>query len=294
MPPESSGYANNFHDAGLHAREIDAVVVSHNHTDHNQDLRSLDDICYELYKRADDAGRDQWKYVLVWDEDSEANVRLDPDPAAHRAPGPFRFDMQRLRDLGDNAIDLTPAGLPFTVKYFDADHGNDVPNAVGLRIECHHDDPNAMPVSVGFTCDTKYYGARCDEDHLHGCDILVAHVSQPEVRELQNPDCLKTNDPHLGLNGVAKLIEGAKPKLTILGEFWAGLADLRIDLAQALRERTGSDGIIPGGLGLLVDPATRKVKCTACPKWVPGDEVSVAAPALPFGALSYVCPECRL
>ena len=37
-------FLRNFHDAGYHGREIASVVVSHNHPDHNSDIKDIDDL----------------------------------------------------------------------------------------------------------------------------------------------------------------------------------------------------------------------------------------------------------
>ncbi|MBS1581766.1 MAG: tetratricopeptide repeat protein [Bacteroidetes bacterium] len=44
-------FLRNFHDAGYHGREIQAVLVSHDHPDHNADLKGVDDLRCELFKR---------------------------------------------------------------------------------------------------------------------------------------------------------------------------------------------------------------------------------------------------
>jgi hypothetical protein len=119
----------------------------------------------------------------------------------------------------------------------------------------------------------------------------VAHISQPDPQEFSDPDHLKKT--HLGYRGVQRLINDCKPRLTIISEFWAGLADLRIDLVQGLRQLCGTNAILPGSVGLLINPRTFQIACTACRMWVPVDRIAVGSPAMQFGPLSYLCPECR-
>jgi ribonuclease BN (tRNA processing enzyme) len=269
------------------------VAVSHNHPDHNHDLRSLDDVRYELYKRAKSGSAEQkaWAYTLLWDQDTADHRKFDPEEAAHRQV--IRFDVDRVRLGLEKSIDLRKlAGLPFDVKYFRAKHTADTRHAVGLRVECYYDDLEKQTVVIGFTCDTEYFPKLCDPECLGGCDILIAHISQPDPGEYNDPSIYKTG--HLGYRGVESLVKAAKPRLTIVSEFWAGLADLRIDLVQGLREACGTKAILPGSIGLLVHPETRNVRCSNCGKWAPCDQIGVSSPAIALGPLTYLCADCRI
>jgi tetratricopeptide (TPR) repeat protein len=286
-------FLRNFQAAGFHCGEIHAVAVSHNHPDHNHDLRSLDDVRYELYKRSDSGTAEQkaWAYTLIWDQDTADHRKFDPEEAAYRQA--IRFDVDRVRLGLEKSIDLQKlAGLPFDIKYFRARHTADTRHAVGLRVECYHADPEKRPVVIGFTCDTEYFPQLCTPEFLGACDILIAHISQPDPREYSETDFRKNG--HLGYRGVESLVREAKPRLTIVSEFWAGLADLRIDLVQGLRDACGTKAILPGSIGLLVHPETGRVRCSNCGKWTPCDQIGVGSPEAPLGPLAYLCADCRI
>ena len=281
-------FLNNLHEAQFHCREINAMVVSHNHTDHNDDLRSFDDIRYEMYKRAKDDEKAAWRYVLLWDADTAGQRRFDPEVADHRYPDPHVME-RHVKGWKPTPCELPE--LPFRVWHFGAKHSTDVPKAVGVRIECLNED-RTTATTVGFTCDTGFFEELCDKDHLAGCDILVAHMSEPDPEEYDDSKHLK--DEHLGYRGVERLIKGCKPKLTIVGEFWAGITDLRIDLVQGLRALCGTEAILPASIGLQVKPGTLEVRCTNCRKWIGLGDIRVGSPGTEFGPLSYLCRHCRL
>ena len=74
---------------------------------------------------------------------------------------------------------------------------------------------------------------------MHSHTILGTAKSAKYQRIYGGLQCAeKKQDSHLGYRGVEKLIKGCnpRPKLVLIGEFWAGLADLRMDIAH------GSDG----------------------------------------------------
>ena len=99
---------------------------------------------------------------------------------------------------------------------------------------------------------------------------------------------------HLGYRGVAKLVSECGPRATVVSEFWAGLADIRIDLVKALRNVTDGAPIIPGGIGLHIYLPDLKVECTQCGDKVSFGDVHVSPPAEKFGRLAYLCDRCLL
>jgi ribonuclease BN (tRNA processing enzyme) len=275
-------FLRNFHDAGYHGREISVVVVSHNHPDHNTDLKAIDDLLYELWTRRTDTRE---PYALLWDEDSsKATTFAVAKPEHRRAPIIFSLGLQDPIDLGRHA-----PKLPFRVTPFEARHGKEVPNAVGMVIELLNKN-GATALRIGYTADTGYY----DElpKHLGKCDLLIAHISQPSIDELK--DASKLKEVHLGYRGTIRLIAKCKPKLTLIGEFWAGFADLRIALVKGVRLRSGVEPVLPAGLSMHVMLPSLEVECTRCGKASPFQAIKVAPCTDSFGSLGYVCPECML
>ncbi len=306
-------FMDNFHDAKLHLKEVDAVLVSHNHSDHNYDLSSLDDLRYELHRRwkvlnpKDRKKHDVSRCLFVIDEDTSKTFR--DDNADHRGL-PMKFseaDAQRERWLE------RLNELPLTIEHFKVQHGSDVPHAMGMRLRLH-DGKNGTDFIFGYTGDTRWHPPLKDE--LANCDVLLAHISMPSDEELLDDseysarlgkekgaggfevlpsDGFKAT--HLGYRGIIELIVATQPKMVLVGEFWAGLADLRVDLVKGIRrkvlERTGKDiPILPTGLGFRLLMPSLEVLCTSCERSVPHGDLKIAPAANPFGPLSYLCPGC--
>ena len=277
-------YLRNLHDAGYHGRDIGAVIVSHNHPDHNADLKSFDDLRYELYKRRhSDPHGGVVPYVLIWDADSQSSIKFSSDKPEHQFR-PTVFDLGRC----DPCDTITcPHDLPFSVAYFEVHHG-DLRNAVGFRLALHAD--NGKDVVIGYTGDTEFFDDL--PEVLTGCDLLIAHISQRDCDEFTDPK--RRKKAHLGYRGMAELIKAARPTITLVGEFWAGLTDLRIELVQGLRRLASNESIYPAGLGMQVGLPSLDVECSECKIMAPYQQILVAPPANRFGNLSYMCPRCVL
>lgn len=276
-------FLRNLHDARYHGREIDVVIVSHNHPDHNADLTRFDDLRYELYKRRDaDPVKGVIPYLIVWDADSRAHISFSTDSPEHQAKR-IVFDVGRCEPVDTIR---PPRELPFLLEYFEVRHG-DLKNAVGFKLRLLS---NSDTFTIGYTGDTEFFPELVDR--LSGCDILIAHISQPDPKEFRDPTVRKTM--HLGYRGMAELVRGTQPRLTLVGEFWAGLADLRIEMVQGLRRLAGTGAILPAGLGLHVLLPAMLILCSDCGHPVPSSEIRVAPPATPYGNLAYLCRRCLL
>ena len=279
-------FLRNFHDAGFHGREIGAVLVSHNHPDHNSDLKDIDDLRYEMWKRLKGTVElGSQPYVLIWDLDSQNATKFGSESPQHQLPPivmssgfPLSFDLR-----------THVSKIPLKVIPFKVDHGSDVKHAMGMVIELLGDQGETV-VRIGYTADTEYFTNL--HEHLKDCDVLIAHISQPTTEELQDES--KQKSLHLGYRGTARLIAECQPTLTLVGEFWAGLTDLRIPLVKGLKERSGVKHILPSGLGMHLKLPTLDVECTECGKPTSFAKIKVAPPADSFGSLAYLCENCIL
>lgn len=288
-------FLRNFHDAGYHGREISLVIVSHDHPDHNSDLKDIDDLRYELFKlcleddhkHLPDGTPDPGglPYLLVWDENTSHSVKFASGKPRHRLPAitlasgfpqPVNLEEHETR-------------LPLRIIPFKASHGSDVIHAMGFVIELL-DEQHQPALRLGYTADTAYFPELASK--LAGCDALIAHISQPSTQELQDETKLKT--VHLGYRGTIKLLHETHPPLALIGEFWAGYTDLRIALTKGLRHHTGLKHILPTGLGMHLSLPALEIECTDCRQPTPYASVRVAPPTDEFGNLAYLCPSCLL
>lgn len=276
-------FLRNFHDADYHGREINAVIISHNHPDHNSDLKDIDDLRYEIFKRELSENSKYQPYVLLWDQDTHGVTKFNVENPKHRhEPVILSHGYPQPINLNQHSCKIPIRITPFNVKHVD-----DASNAVGMLIELFDKQGNPT-VRIGYTSDTSYFPDL--HKHLISCDIVIAHISQPSIDELS--DATKYKAEHLGYRGTIQLLKECKPKLALIGEFWAGFTDLRISLVKGLRQRSGIEAILPAGLGMHIKLPTLDIECTECKTPIPFSQIKVTPPVNDFGGLAYLCPRC--
>ena len=217
-------FIQNLYDEGFSLEDIDAVVLSHSHADHDDDLWTLLTLVNEWNDYHSKLGRvfakkeldlflnesgyrkfSTWVHarkmvlgrivplpLLVWDKDSKAKEKNDPDSGT-----PFK-SLRPIR--GPNVmIDLRGQdGYNLVLEVVPAWH-DDVINstgAAGFKFHLYENDSETVKCTIGITGDTGAYGvqgrAERDSDsvsivdHYKSCDVLVAHLGDIKVRELES------------------------------------------------------------------------------------------------------------
>lgn len=93
---------------------------------------------------------------------------------------------------------------------------------------------------------------------------------------------------------MVELIRSASPRLTLIGEFWPGFSDLRIDLVDGSRRLTKNEAIFPSSIGMDIDLHSCGIICSRCKGKASPDKVRIFPPTEEFGLLNYACPRCTL
>ena len=283
-------YLSNFHREKYYVQDIDALVVTHDHIDHSFDLRAIDDVIYQLARFEPERKRYCFLSDPVFDEFEKWRAE-----GRYERANPFRSHVQRNCDPREHdkiipGVELCP---------FPTQHG--VEHSFGVK--CVLKAESGEYIRVGLTSDTGFF----DElvGGLSDCHIIVAHMSSPDYKEYTDPEYLKENAQHLGLNGTRKLIEGTNAQVYVITEFWAGRGDGRVLLCQKLvddlKRHSGIERkcIIPADVGMTIlfdfDEHGRpsfSMKCTSCPEIVKCQEITIVKPDMPFGSIRYLCPKC--
>ncbi len=126
--------------------------------------------------------------------------------------------------------------IPFKVQH---ETKGDVPHAMGMVVELLDKKGNTA-LRIGYTGDTAYF--KDLHEHLEKCHILIAHISQPSIEELQ--DATKFKEAHLALSRHGTALERVQAKTRayrrILGRFYGPANFPGQRTASALRSECGS------------------------------------------------------
>ena len=284
----------NFHRHGCFVQDIDGIVITHDHIDHYFDMEAIDNLIYKLFQSENKRKRFCFFAKPVHDKHEE----LHGSPC-YLFCSAFEDDV-----VGPGSAITHDVIKGISISPFKTRHTQ---HSFGIRCELADSD---HLINIGITSDA-YAGSQEVRKgltkNLHDCDLIVAHISSPDAKELEDPDHFKKKPKHLGLNGTRYLIAHTEAQVYIITEFWAGFGERRVSLCQKLaydlerENKITGKSIIPADVGLTILLETDgkgsprfKIKCTseACGREVDCREITVVRPDKSYGPIRYVCPTC--
>lgn len=312
-------FIDNLHACGLNVLDVDIVIITHEHIDHNNDMRLLDDLHYN-------ASKIYYDNKILWDADT-GNITSQKtelhkihwymDEVSYqialllnKKDSGFSTEYNKLynmgyvvnkSDKGYKEINLTP---DIQMKVFQTNHelekkgsGNKfLPHTFGCAFECG--DEAGICTQIGYTSDTAYDKNVPMMDALVGSDILIANISG-----IYEDDILlqKPKDKHLGYYGCYKLVEELekmapdKLKYVLLSEFSNLIHDIRFDTAKYMQCEIQHNirqniHVFPAEVGMIIEMKDIKVRCSGCHRYA--DEVTILRPEEENGKIQYFCSGC--
>lgn len=273
-------FVENMHLCDLNINDVQTVVITHDHIDHNGDLMVVDDLLEQMHRRV----------ILYADKDTIAD-HGEKTLEKH-------FKIHIFGEEKNKQIYLTD-DKSVTAEYFETEHIKDKEGryvqgvSYGLKITCEND--NDEKISIGITSDTKYMNKL--PDILKDCRYIVANFSETSKEDYRLGEEKKT---HLGYRGCLKLIKECNEKSTIcepiyiISEFWGGKGDVRREVVRKLRENSGYQKIIPGDIGMTFMLDNDTFLCDFCEKETMVEEIRVVRQKGDYSRVSLLCNECVL
>ena len=271
-------FVENMHLCDLNIDDVQTVVVTHNHIDHNGDLMIVDDLLAQMNRRA----------TLYADRDT---ISSHGEETLQK-----HFKIHKMGELKNSQIYLTD-DKSVMAEYFETEHIIDDAGeyikgvSYGLKITCGGD--NSEKISIGITSDTRYLKEL--PDILRDCRYIVANFSETSKEDYEGRT---EKENHLGYSGCLKLIKECNEKSTlsepfyIISEFWGGKGDVRREILRKLRENSGYKRIIPGDIGMTFMLDNDTFLCDFCGKETKLDEIRVVRQKGDYSGLSLLCNEC--
>jgi hypothetical protein len=308
------GFVKNFVSEGFGVCDITAIVITHDHPDHLADVDSLVNLLFEARKNRGGAARKVPKVERLLSRGAFERLK----PLIESARDVFR-DTVVLKprteypvwEDGTNRLVLRAC----LALHRDASHLSNRSgfDSVGLVGEIR--DGRTVKGRIGIPSDTKW-DAQISRDYTGEslCGLICLHLDSimPERFSLTSYfDAKQTRvkvlheKQQLYLPGVVWYLEAIRkphvdgmPTMVILSEFGEELAGgVRIDIARRLQaytdeKREGKVVVLPGDVGLRVDPTGRTIRCSCCRLEHPWTTPFHCETSGGSEQIFYVCPWC--
>lgn len=278
------GYVSSMHRQNIFVEDINVVIVTHNHLDHNADVGTLSALLYDVnsyYIRQRRfyseffAETKENKHETRWIMDESTKISTENIiKGSENLSDAVIMDMELSADITLSAI-LT--------------HHIKGQNTYGLKFKIKKDGEEII---LGYTSDTKFFKELAE--YYDDADIIIFNISDIYEKDVQG---IKQKNNHLGYDGSYNLLVNgnSKKQLGIASEFCCSNGDNRMQIVNQLSQEVNKKkptGIIPGEIGLKIDLNNKGIYCSCCKRSVTASDVTVVAPEKEYGLIRYVCKKC--
>lgn len=298
-------FLTNLHDAGLDVNDIDAVIITHEHIDHNIDMRLLDDLLFNQRRFGDGAKKIAWyvdavtykmmdvlrSYSSGFDEKSCDLFQMTPES------GNEEYDTGIYLKCGDNSnVRMKIFKTIHCYKRTSNDKKEFFNHSFGfeLSLKENANSDRAIERRLFYSSDTKYSPDLAS--YIKNSDIAIVNISSVYKTDIMR---IKAKDTHLGYMGCYELLKAVKdqpPKIYLISEFWNGITDIRFDICRYLKEQAEKNEgikdckILPGEIGMVIDIRSLKIRCDSCGHFV--DKFMTVRQHTNNGKISVFCSRC--
>lgn len=298
-------FIETMHEIGLSVLDIDAVVITHEHIDHSNDIRILDDLNYSLHRFGKEKHRISWYFDRItygvvkqfqksnsgFDKSLNSLYMIDPQKQLmYTDAGEVNISDGLMLESGDAQEQIA---MEVVSTYHEQRNKKYLQHTFGCSFLLQEGRERRK---VFYTSDTAYR----DEigQMAANSDVIIANISSVYEDDLLMD---KPKDKHLGYMGCYKLLESTGevlPKLFLISEFWNAKSDIRYDIARFLENQTEKNvlhgnmktRVIPAEVGLQVNLKTIQMMCSSCHSFT--DDFIVLKPSQEYEKIKYICKNC--
>lgn len=278
------GFTSLMHRNNIFIDDIDTVIVTHSHLDHNCDVGVFSALKYD-YNRNKTRERSFFEsffdcsiakpHRITWYMDEEtikSTQSILKDDVVHP-----------LSECCDgNSILLSESIKLFAIK---TKHVKGSDKTYGIKL-CF--DSDTATHEWGYTSDTCFFEEL--GQFFRNVSILIFNISDIYLSDVEGR---KPKHSHLGFDGSINLLEKAMPRTALASEFCCTNGDYRHEIVKALRKFSNVH-VFPSDPGLTMDIEGNFIKCSLCGKNTLVDRIQTAHPEKEFGSIQYICPDCLL
>ena len=284
------GFTTLMHKHNIFIDDIDVVIVTHNHIDHNCDVSAISSLLHDFNRNLVNRSKtytDFLGYPAV--KAHTIDWFLDDTTLKNNRELLDQEHVHQLSELtADAYIFSNTIPVDLTISAVHTKHINGSLDSYGLRFSFGTPENTYV---WGYTSDTAYFEEL--DTFFADCDVLLLNISDIYVTDMVHS---KLKRSHLGFTGCEKLITSVRPKLALISEFCCTNGDYRFEIIRALRERTNEADtvILPAEIGCKVSISGKDIACTLCQKSDSLNSIKVIHPKHEYEKIQYVCKNCLL
>ncbi len=284
-------FVRNLHHYGLNVLDINLVIITHEHIDHNNDMRLIDDlnatvsnghrIVWLMDEVSYNVANIYQKSETGFSEKNNLLIKIYPQ-------NEFKLSCYdgKLEEI-DNLIKF----VFFKTEHIFSCDKKLKKHTFGCRFTFLEDNRCLV-----YTSDTRYFPEISKE--LKYADIVIANISGVYEDDYM---LVKPKERHLGYYGCFSILKDCyleyehAPKLFMISEFWNGQNDIRYDVAKQMQENIINIGIketriVPAEKGMYVQISDAYLRCNQCGKFC--EKYLIKRPSTLTEAVKIVCSEC--
>lgn len=281
------GFISLMHRNHIFISDIDTVIVTHSHLDHNCDVRGLSALNYDYNKNRKKQQKffgsffdcnmvEDHKIVWYMDEETvESTEDILKDDSVHK-----------LSECCDNKwMELSKDIKLCSIRTQHVKGGDHAYSNKTYAIKLSFAS-GLEQCEWGYTSDTRFFEEL--GQFFQNIQVLLFNISDIYPSDIEGR---KPKNQHLGFDGSLKLLGKAMPQIAVSSEFCCTNGDYRYEITKALREASRVK-VLLSDPGLMMDIKGGFIKCSLCGKDVPVDSIWIARPEKEFGNAQYICPNC--
>ena len=276
------GFVDSMHKNGIYINNIDVVIITHDHLDHNSDAEMISSLLYDYngyFKRKNAIVKDVFQFQ---GEQEHSITWIVDDDTKKKLKGKVK-NITRLNDFVGSKKQIITHNKDIKLSAIHTKHVKDNNNTYGIKIYLSYD----KEFIVGYTSDTMYFDDL--SKFFNGLNIIIFNVSDIYKNDVKG---IKDKHSHLGYNRSLKLLQNISSDLAIASEFCCTNGDFRMGFVNTLNSELKEVNLLPGEIGLKVDIPNLLVECSICKSKSSLKDVTIIAPKKDFEKIQYICRHC--
>lgn len=279
------GFVTLMHQNNIFIDDIDVVIVTHNHLDHNADVRAIASLLYDYNRNKSRAVEffddffsvNKMKHNIEWylDDATYEMANSELDKGSYNKLSAF---------LPDTSYDILEG---IKIRVFNTDHIKNCKNTYGLVLEFYEDNE---VYKWGYTSDTKYFENL--NQYLNGCDVCILNISDIYPKDIKG---LVAKNSHLGFDGCINILKECTFNVALISEFCCMNGDYRHEIVKSMRKYVSQDvSIFAAEKGMSVSIDGKSMYCSRCGKDELFKDIKCVRPRNEFEELEYICHDCLI